>query len=89
MLKTLKFIISLALVASISLSCIIMDISSSDDGNSCWNGEIASSFAGGNGTASNPYLISDGGQLALAVSEYAKYWNAHFKLTNDIYILTI
>ncbi|MEE0927914.1 MAG: glycoside hydrolase family 16 protein [Acutalibacteraceae bacterium] len=86
MLKTLKFIISLALVASISLSCIIMDISSSDDGSSCWNGEIASSFAGGNGTASNPYLISDGGQLALAVSGYAKYWNAHFKLTNDIYL---
>ncbi|MCL2540130.1 MAG: hypothetical protein FWE53_01695 [Firmicutes bacterium] len=29
-----------------------------------WDGSIASSFAGGNGTSANPYLISNGAQLA-------------------------
>ncbi len=33
-----------------------------------WTGELASNFAGGDGTAENPYLIATGEQLALAIS---------------------
>ncbi|MBE6727841.1 MAG: hypothetical protein E7562_04245 [Ruminococcaceae bacterium] len=33
----------------------------------CWSGEIATEFAGGDGTKDNPYLIVNGEQLALMV----------------------
>lgn len=45
-----------------------------------WNGQIASSFAGGSGTAVDPYIIKTGGQLLL-MKEYGR---EYFKLDNDI-----
>lgn len=45
-----------------------------------WNGQIASSFAGGSGTPIDPYIIETGGQLLL-IKEYK---NDYFKLNNDI-----
>ena len=52
-----------------------------------WNGTAADSFAGGNGTANNPYLISNAEQLYLLATlgtdeTYGKY----YQLTNDINI---
>lgn len=45
-----------------------------------WDGNIATSFAGGSGTKTNPYIIENGGQLLLMRS----YRNSYFKLANDI-----
>lgn len=45
-----------------------------------WDGNIAQSFAGGSGTAGNPYLIETGGQLMLM----KQYSDKNFKLMNNI-----
>ena len=52
-----------------------------------WDGSIASSFAGGTGTESNPYLISNGSELAYlakVVNSGIDCNGMYFKLTNDI-----
>ena len=52
-----------------------------------WQGNIAESFAGGSGTAEDPYLIADGAQLAkLAqdVNNGNNYAGIYFVLTADI-----
>ncbi|MDL2298403.1 hypothetical protein LJC40_04550 [Synergistaceae bacterium OttesenSCG-928-D05] len=58
-----------------------------------WNGSTADSFAGGDGTAANPYQIATAEQLAfLAAAVNAKskdndtkpYTDKHYKLTADI-----
>ncbi len=51
-----------------------------------WSGRIASSFAGGKGTASNPYIIETGEQLALLISNSNNYIDKYFKLACDIYL---
>ncbi len=54
-----------------------------------WDGSIATGFAGGNGTQGNPYLISDGSELAFLarkVNNGKDYSGVYFKLTNDIYL---
>ena len=46
-------------------------------------------FAGGSGTEDDPYLISNGSELAYLaqqVNSGNSYENVHFKLTNDIYL---
>ena len=45
-----------------------------------WDGNLASSFAGGKGTQSNPYIIKTGGQLLLMKD----YSSDYFELANDI-----
>lgn len=45
-----------------------------------WDGEIATSFAGGSGTKVDPYIIKTGGQLLLM----KEYEYDYFKLDNDI-----
>lgn len=47
-----------------------------------WNGQIASSFAGGSGNSVDPYIIKTGGQLLL-MKDYS-YEKKYFKLANDI-----
>ena len=52
-----------------------------------WDGSIATAFAGGSGTESDPYQIDDGAQLAYLASEVNKgqtYENSYFVLTADI-----
>ena len=54
-----------------------------------WDGSIAAGFAGGSGTEDDPYLISNGPELAYLaqqVNSGNSYENVHFKLTNDIYL---
>lgn len=45
-----------------------------------WDGNIAKSFAGGNGTMANPYIIKTGGQLLLMKD----FSNKYFELANNI-----
>ena len=58
-----------------------------------WDGSIAEGFAGGSGTEADPYLISDGSQLAYlakTVNDGESYFGTssqtrkYFKLTSDI-----
>ena len=54
-----------------------------------WDGSIAAGFAGGSGTEDDPYLISNGSELAYLaqqVNSGNRYEIVHFKLTNDIYL---
>ena len=54
-----------------------------------WDGSIAAGFAGGSGTEDDPYLISNGSELAYLAQQVDsgnRYENVHFKLTNDIYL---
>lgn len=38
-----------------------------------WDGTVASGYAGGDGTESNPYIISNGAELAFLMSEVSSY----------------
>lgn len=57
-----------------------------------WNGTVAESFAGGDGTKENPYLISNGSQLALLMKDINDTVDEsnqttagkYYRLTNDI-----
>ena len=57
-----------------------------------WNGTVATGFAGGNGTAGNPYKISTASQLAYMrqqVNNNVSGYNTssvYYVLTNDIYL---
>ena len=54
-----------------------------------WDGSIATGFAGGSGTEEDPYLISDGSELAYLAQEVRgsnNFRGVYFKLTNDIYL---
>ncbi|MEE0928490.1 MAG: hypothetical protein UIG59_04800, partial [Acutalibacteraceae bacterium] len=50
-----------------------------------WNGSIAATYAGGTGTAEEPYIISKGSQLAKAINSFGEN-GAYFKLDRDIYL---
>src|SRR5574344_398255 len=55
-----------------------------------WDGSVATTFNGGSGTETDPYLINDGSQLAYLQSlisndqTYALYFNKYYKITNNI-----
>lgn len=54
-----------------------------------WDGSIATSYAGGNGSAANPYLISNGAQLAYLakmVNAGTSYEGKYLRMTCDIYL---
>ncbi len=55
-----------------------------------WDGSIATGFAGGSGTQEDPYLISNGSELAYLAQEVNdndnSYSGVYFKLMNDIYL---
>ena len=78
--KVLSILLALALCLSLlPTAALAVD--------SAWDGSIATAFAGGTGTESDPYQIADGAQLAYLASEVNKgqpYENACFVLTADI-----
>jgi len=53
-----------------------------------WDGTIADSYSSGNGTIDNPYVISDGSELAFLATQLStstnNYENKYFILGNDI-----
>ena len=60
-----------------------------DDGvpATAWRDNAAAAFAGGSGTAADPYLITDGAQLAKIAKDVEAgtvYKDAYFRLGNDI-----
>ncbi len=50
-----------------------------------WSGRIALEFEKGTGEKTNPYIISNGAELALALTS-ANYKGKYFKLSKDIYL---
>ena len=80
-----KKLLSILLALSLLLTLLPTVALAADGG--AWDGSIASAFAGGTGTESDPYQIADGAQLAYLASEVNKgqpYENACFVLTADI-----
>ena len=79
-----KNVLSILLALSLLLT-LLPTVALAADG--AWDGSIATAFAGGTGTESDPYQIADGAQLAYLASEVNKgqpYENACFVLTADI-----
>ena len=79
-----KKLLSILLALSLLLT-LLPTVALAADG--AWDGSIATAFAGGIGTESDPYQIADGAQLAYLASEVNKgqpYENACFVLTADI-----
>ncbi len=52
--------------------------------NEKWTDHAATAFAGGEGSAENPYQITEAAQLALLAKENGTYGANHFQLMNDI-----
>ena len=78
-----------SLLLSLLLVLCLVPAFSSAEGEPVWDGSIASSFAGGTGTEDDPYLISNGGELAFfaqSVNGGTSYANKYLKLTADIYL---
>ncbi len=50
-----------------------------------WSGRVAIRFEKGTGDKNNPFIISNGAELALAVTS-ANYKGKYFKITKDIYL---
>ncbi len=48
-----------------------------------WSGKVATKFASGSGSDTDPYLIGNGAELALAITSGG---NKYYKLTSDIYL---
>lgn len=64
------------------------DIQELSNAQEIWDRTIADSYAGGGGTSGDPYLISNGAQLARfanQVNSGAEVWKV-YQLTNDIYL---
>ena len=79
-----KRIASLLLILALCFT-LLPTAALAEDG--AWDGSIATAFAGGTGTKSDPYQIADGAQLAYLASEVNKgksYENSYFVLTADI-----
>ncbi len=55
-------------------------------GTPVWDGTVASSYASGTGTQADPYIISDGSELAYFSNQLSTYdyANTYFKLSKDI-----
>lgn len=51
-----------------------------------WNGTIATEYAAGNGTESNPYQITTAEQLALLINTGSGTQNKYYVITDDILI---
>ena len=92
----LKKIISVVLAVMMAISCTFMSISTVNAKTSdwttqsvIWDGTTASGFAGGDGTAANPYKISNGRELAYLLqtnNSGTSYAGKYIVLTRDIYL---
>ena len=83
----------LLVLAMLSAMLCVSPLSVFAEDAGAWDGSIAEGFAGGSGTEADPYLISDGSQLAYlakTVNDGESYFGTssqtrkYFKLTSDI-----
>ena len=81
--KALAFILTFAMLLSAVITAAAVPATAATG---VWDGTIADSYAGGKGTLDEPYLISNGSELAKMVNEGDGSYEKYFKLTNDIYL---
>ncbi len=87
-----KRILAYTLALAIILSSLVFGVSTVSAETAAdydvWDGTTAESFAGGDGSASSPYLIENGAQLHLMITSYmgTDYEGKNFKITKDIYL---
>ena len=87
--KTVKFIFSCVLALSLVLSSFVFaPLSATAATPEIWDGTIATGFAGGTGSAVEPYLITNGAELRyltnLCYSNSDATYGKYYKITNDI-----
>lgn len=77
-----RYIVFLLLTAVLSVSVVHAQPRSND----CWDGTVAEAYAGGDGTAANPYQIATPQQLALLAQQTnnGTGGDAYYILTNNI-----
>lgn len=87
--KILAFLLTMALLVS-SLTGVIPVSAEATTTLDVWDGTIATEYAGGSGTVTDPYLISTPEQLALmaigTVYNETSITGKYYKLTTDIYL---
>ena len=92
--KILSMVLSILLISSALSATLGVSAETSGD-ISVWDGTAADNFAGGTGTESDPYLISNGAQLKHLAdkvnanngkNESTNFAGVYFKLTADIYL---
>lgn len=81
--KTLAFILTFAMLLSAVITAAAVPAAAASG---VWDGTIAESYAGGTGTRTDPFLISDGSQLAKMVNDGNDTAGKFYKLTGDIYL---
>ena len=81
--KTLAFILTFAMLLSAVITAAAVPATAASG---VWDGTIADSYAGGTGTRTDPFLISDGSQLAKMVNDGNDTTGKFYKLTGDIYL---
>lgn len=80
-MTSMKRIISVVLAITVLLSCIIINGMSAAAETNYWDGKTIT-VPEGKGTASEPYLISNGAELAWMIRNNGNY----YKFTEDIYL---
>lgn len=81
--KTLAFILTFAMLLSAVITAAAVPATAATG---VWDGTIADSYAGGTGTRTDPFLISNGSQLAKMVNDGNDTAGKFYKLTGDIYL---
>ena len=91
--KAIALVVALAVVIS-SFATGLVFIATANQGGTAidaWDGSVATSFAGGDGSLANPYQIANAEQLAYLYKTVQTTGSSfsndkHFKLTADIYL---
>ena len=86
--KLLAFLLTFAMLLSTVTSAVM--VTSAEDV-AVWDGTVAEAFAGGSGTKDDPYLISNGAELAYLLKTVSTVGGndtegKYYKLTNSIYL---
>lgn len=81
--KALAFILTFAMLLSAVITAAAVPATAATG---VWDGTIADSYAGGKGTLNEPFLISNGSELAKMVNDGNDTAGKFYKLTGDIYL---
>ena len=86
--RNLKSVFACILAISLIFSSFVLSTSADDSTPAVWDGTIATAFAGGTGSITEPYLISNGAELRyltnLCYSNSDATYGKYYKITNDI-----
>ena len=83
--KSLSIILSMAVfVVSLLIPGLAVDETPLEETIQIWDGSIATSYAGGNGSMDSPFIIETGSQLAYMLNSFGG--GKYYKLAKDIYL---